>query len=350
MSLMARKLLLQEQVPWPENKLFTTAGTYEVKLPPGNYRFTYAGGGGAGGQKGGHHAYSDTDISAAVLVGKGGAGAAGTRSSFTQSFNTVKVVRVHVGAGGKTYVNGGNGGPSDGSRVPNAEYGLNVIGGAGGGGGFPTVIEWDNSVWYYANGGAGGGGGGAAGYAYHRYPPAGCGGGGGGRYSYAGRTSAGVIEYSNWPGQMGGRGGGQDRGLGIAGVNGWANNGATLVSGKGGGSMGGAGASYAGAGGGGGFGGQSGNHESGREDNAYSSGGGGGAGGDERAGGGGGGYVPRISDHMGADASNHFTDPANVLNHVGQTVTSGYGRGGYGGTYDRGETNGYDGFVYIERI
>lgn len=67
-------------------------------------------------------------------------------------------------------------------------------------------------------------------------------------------------------------------------------------------------------------------------------GGGGGAAGDDIAGGGGSSY------RGGQAASNHYTTPLSTENNLGETVSTGWGTGG------TTNTNGSDGWIYIERI
>lgn len=260
--------------------LITVAGRTDVKLRPGKYVITMCGGGGAGGTRSMNSA------------GNGGAGARGDIQSATITITDTVVATVYVGAGGRTYANGGNGGRSDDSPAPTGKYRGNNIGGFGGGGGYPTYIKIGNR-YYFANGGADDG---AA------------------AQGVAGNTT-------DFPGLASGRGG----------------TGGYYKYTRG---PGGAGANGGGASGGGGGGG-AGNHSS-----SHGGGGGGGAGGSPDAGGGAAGY----GWGPATNAANHHTTPTPAVDYLGQPVTAGWGIGGYGQTADIAAGNGADGWFYLTRV
>lgn len=314
--------------------LITVAGRTDVKLRPGKYVITMCGGGGAGGTRSMNSA------------GNGGAGARGDIQSATITITDTVVATVYVGAGGRTYANGGNGGRSDDSPAPTGKYRGNNIGGFGGGGGYPTYIKIGNR-YYFANGGGGGGGGGAPAYG-GRYSAAGSGGGGGGYY----RLDSTTGQIISVPGQLGARGGGADDGAAAQGVAGNTTDFPGLASGRGGTGgyykytrgPGGAGANGGGASGGGGGGG-AGNHSS-----SHGGGGGGGAGGSPDAGGGAAGYGAGYGWGPATNAANHHTTPTPAVDYLGQPVTAGWGIGGYGQTADIAAGNGADGWFYLTRV
>ena len=292
-----------------------------ITLPFGTYQFVLRGAGGAGGTNG-------------TNGGLGGAGGKGEITSFNLTCNEATVVNINVGAGGLTYVNGGNGGYSD-DTPASSSHGLNNLGGFGGGGGYPSYVKVGDT-YYVANGGGGGGGGGASAN-YGRYGLGASGGGGGGYYRLD--TSTGLIE--SVAGKLGARGGGQDDGYtrGMPGVDGNTTDFPNITSGRGGrgdaSGLYGAGATGGGASGGGGCAGN-GNHSS-----AYGGGAGGGAGGSEDAGGGAGGngYA------NGVAGSNHHTTPTDTLAE-NQTygINANYGIGG------TNNVNGAQGCILVKRI
>lgn len=286
-------------------RLYTVAGTYKMPIAPGRYKVMVCGAGGAGGTSTG---------------ATGGAGGTATVQTFTFDATTAANFRIYVGAGGKTYANGGNGGLGGASSAGRP-------GGAGGGGGYPSyVVSPAGDVYASLGGGGGGGAGGNSGYG--RYAGGGGGGGGGGYY----RFNTDTLQIQSVPGQAGGAG---------AGGNSYMNGGNGTVGNttdfpgvySAGGAAGartraGSGASGGGASGGGGG-------EAGNTSGGLGGGGGGGAGGDMDAGGGRG--------DITSAAYNSHTTPTSGTNNKGDAVTSGWGIGGAPGQ------NGADGWVYIVR-
>lgn len=357
MTLMARKLLLQPQLPWPSDRLWTTAGTYSTLLPIGNYRITVRGGGGAGGERG-------KDRTDGGTGGNGGAGAMGETEVYTVSFLKPQTLNVIVGAGGKTRANGGNGA----AGRPSLSTSNGAGSGGGGGGGMPSYIELPNGTLLISDsakygvatgGGGGGGGGGGSTNGRERYQASGAGGGGGGYYRpVISGTEADehTIEVISVPGQLGGQYDDAQFGSGYKGADGNIADFPDIMAGAGGaagdnktvywyGKPGGVG---------GGAGGTSGHPYYANEGGATAGVGGGGAGGSTDAGGGRGGQGFEVAPYPPAgysiDATNAHEVPTPVTNHLGEEVTDGYGIGGMGQTRSQACTDGADGFVYIERI
>lgn len=127
---LSRKLLLQPQLRFNE-RLITTAGSYDMQLPAGTYFFEMCGGGGQGGTAGG------------VGNGGGGAGGAGGYGQYTACvFKVTKPgsCTLLVGEGGNpnspANIRGGAGGPTPGANA----------GGAGGNAGGYTLLTINNGV------------------------------------------------------------------------------------------------------------------------------------------------------------------------------------------------------------
>lgn len=128
----------RESLDWTKN----TAGNYRIIVQPGNYRIKYCGGGGAGGTNGSANNFANDS----TIPGNGGAGGTAYKSETEITLNYGAEILVSIGAGGKTYANGGNGanGGGGGYRYINGITGgasdANAGGGAGGGGGWPTIV------------------------------------------------------------------------------------------------------------------------------------------------------------------------------------------------------------------
>lgn len=400
--LLSKKLLFyQNMLP----KLFTVAGTYNAFLPVGTYKLTISGAGGAGGGKGVTGLQSTNEILYdGAIGGAGGIGErkeffvrvvapgflsvnVGAKGLYATGNGGVGGTRANLGGRG-----GGGGRPtyitfpaqlelmqysgweSEGGEVfyslPGAaqEVGTTVRlytedETAGGSASFEFVgnvivadkqVQLDETVYYrkkeldkyseaptylYAQGGGGGGGGGG-GSQQGRYAWAGSGGGGGGYYHF---NEDGTI--TNYAGAVGGNGwAASSSGNGYQGTVGYtAVFGSTAYSGDGGGAghgtdynnnRGGAGQPGTGAGGGGG--GSAGNHST-----TKSGGGGGGAGGSLDAGGGAGARGGYDTTVQATNGYNHHTTPTAGKNHLGETVTSGWGVGGVP------SADGSDGWAYI---
>lgn len=308
------------------SRLLTVAGTYKIPVVRGRYSVKVCGAGGAGGANG---------LSDGYAGGEGGPGGTAMPETYTVDITSAGMLTVYVGAGGKTYANGGNGG-AGGDRTTTSHGNWGQVGGPGGGGGYPSYVKTnglaDTEFLSALGGGGGGGGGGGAGR--DRYSGGGGGGGGGGYYRFA----DGVI--TSVPGQKGGKGA-KYWDTGGAGVNGNTQDFPSIASGHGG--RGGAG-SGSGPGGaaayGGGASGAGGGGGDGNSSNAYGGRGAGGAGGSETAGGGrqGGGGGTGATE-----ASNLIDTPIAGTDYQGNVVTSGWGVGG------TTNTNGSDGWVYIVR-
>lgn len=304
-----------EKLVWNQNWLYETAGTFSLFLKAGFYHIKMKGGGGAGG------------------AGAGGAG--GTAPLYERTINLTEdqTVEISVGEGGKIYgTTGSNGGaPGSNRSTGNVQYG-------GGGGGYPSYVKCvlGNSDYYVVANGGGGGGGGGANAAGGRYQ-GGSGGCGGGGYYYMNNKG----ELKDYHGATGGAGSAVEA-PGGAGSNGPGQtfSGYTASAGNGGSGYrrgGGAGGQGFGASGGGGGGGKSNDGDGYRR---RAGGGGGGAPGCPDAGGGAGGLS--INDSYSGQGSNYHTTPTSSTNYLGETSTLGQG----GGV----NTNGHNGWVYIERV
>ena len=308
-----------------QSLLYDTAGEYSVSVPAGQYKIVCRGGGGAGGENG---------VTKGGAGGAGGAGGKGLLNEETVVFANNTTLTVRVGRGGYTYANGGNGGAGgtgNSSGVPGGN------GGAGGGGGIGSEVLNSGTVINRSKGGGGGGGGGGGTTITNARNAYGAGGGGGGGegslYGSAVHVGASGGNAGLWNGN---------------GYAGWAGDSTTyptIYAGHGGGagslswerSVGGAGGTGGGAGGGGGA------SNGLNEDYSYGGPGGGGAGGDLDAGGGACGQGR--SDGTATNGYNHHTEPTDVSAENAEYGAS--AESGRGGTTN---TNGNDGFVYIERI